>query len=706
MNKSKAKPLLEDLYGDFSIDYNLTKCREKDTILKLLENHTPKHINKINTNGSYWDIDDASIYHFAINKSAVEINDISASITDFYDFLEQLVFYDNKPLYACFDDEGFIMVITAIPVDNKNIRFTIFPYNYNNKKRIEEDFIIEKYTFIKQIRDVIKRCYKILQLDNNEHYHALYTINSTEDALKFLDCYLKNPNDFKKTYNIPYHIRLFDIAYKKPNSDWKFTHCFDDDDRCCRDYWEEQIKIGKIEKYDIQEQSILMNKPFYHYTQDGHETRYYKTKDDIIYEADMDKRKDYKDWIFSEYTNKWYSGDEIQPKPPIEQTLLEDFKLNITINTDISSKWNNLETYIYGDNCWKKLVQFIVIIQKNDFKFEYEFNYSILTEKFLSNLERGRNITLDYKRECADLWNDEKEYFSFYYNYDDKKYFLKIKKSEFITKFRDELKCIDSEIEEYKQKKQLLLERIKTLGFSEKEFKKEYESLIYSNNEDIFSSREFEKQLIERIEKSRLKNKNRELLYEYNVMYKTTDNKWVLVTEFDRTKTAVNLKKKWNDKIKNGEISDFKYIRLDERPYTICMNELEKYIPTQYLWFSRNWVLSQDGSWLSKNIIMPEPDTESKLAASIKEFSFEINYLKRIDKYREFLNKVSKGKDFHIAICADIFHVYNKENGLIRIYLEKYEFRYRENTKPKVFDITIKKDIFIKEFKQMLDELD
>ena len=53
---SKAKPLLEGLYGDYKVDYNLNKCNEKDTLLKLLKNHTPKCVDKINTGGSYWHI--------------------------------------------------------------------------------------------------------------------------------------------------------------------------------------------------------------------------------------------------------------------------------------------------------------------------------------------------------------------------------------------------------------------------------------------------------------------------------------------------------------------------------------------------------------------------------------------------------------------------------------------------------------------------
>ena len=128
---SKAKPLLEGLYGDYKVDYNLNKCSEKDTLLKLLKNHTPKCVDKINTEGSWRHIWDVSTYCFKINKSSIEISDMTELEESFYEFLEQLVYYDDRPFYAVFDDEGSIMVITAIPVDVKKIRFTIYPYNYN-----------------------------------------------------------------------------------------------------------------------------------------------------------------------------------------------------------------------------------------------------------------------------------------------------------------------------------------------------------------------------------------------------------------------------------------------------------------------------------------------------------------------------------------------------------------------------------------------
>ena len=120
--------------------------------------------------------------------------------------------------------------------------------------------------------------------------------------------------------------------------------------------------------------------------------------------------------------------------------------------------------------------------------------------------------------------------------------------------------------------------------------------------------------------------------------------------------------------------------------------------------------MDDNGNWYCKNEIMPEPKSESRLVDSINDFSFNVNYLEKLEEYKSLLKKISKGKDFHTVINPiykpmQIFHIWNKDNGLIRIRLEKYEMDYRRKVIPDVVDITIKKDVFMKEFKQMLDEI-
>ena len=141
-------------------DYDFDFFDEKEVISEMLNNHAPKSVENFDSTGTQWDLcgDIDDYFDLYIEGTHIQTQDcIGDFIENFLNFLPQLAFTDNKSLLCPFDDEGSAYMLLTTPVDNSNIRVSVFHSemieNYREKKFLA-DILINKDTFLKQMLDV------------------------------------------------------------------------------------------------------------------------------------------------------------------------------------------------------------------------------------------------------------------------------------------------------------------------------------------------------------------------------------------------------------------------------------------------------------------------------------------------------------------------------------------------------------------------
>lgn len=471
--ETKAKPILASIYDLYKADLNLEKCYDKHLILDLLKKHKPKVVNKkkLDTRGAYYSFREICYFNYVIDGFNFKISSITGPLTGFYEFLEQIAYYDDKSIIRHFDDENSSMFITSIPVDKENIRITIFPYDFKREKRISKDIIVNKYSFIKQMRDEIFRCHIIAERDKEFIYLEGFIYDSII-CIDILDKYLKNPEEFKKTHIIEKPIRIFDVAFKKPDSDWQNKIYFEDDEESNRNYWENLKQQGKIELYDFFEQT----EPNYYVNTKTGKRVYYKNKKEIKYDNYFCKSERDNNGVYSKYTKKWYSKEEIMPMPPLTPIVLEDFNLDIQIDIDhCSNKWNSINQYLKNlKDAYRPYISdidCIITIQDKSQTYTADFYYGRLAYRFLDRIKRGNTFRINKYYNKVHIWDISDGYFYIYYseqNEKNKSRFFKIKKDEFIAKTEIALKKIDRQVNFFKTKYDLLKNEIDYFQFDDK----------------------------------------------------------------------------------------------------------------------------------------------------------------------------------------------------------------------------------------------
>ena len=415
----------EKLY-DFTeidlVDYSFDLCENKDEFLKLLKTSTPQKTDKFNSKGTTWnlcDIDDC--YGFVVNGGQIFITTMSDSINGLLDFLINLAYYDKKDLILGFDDEGSSSAITALAIDDSHIRFTVFDYGLMEHKKILSDIIINKKTFIQQFYEILNKLYADILKET--YNRSEYTAKKLKKCLDSLTQYLDNETEFKNTYDIETHMRVFDIAYKDLNCDWKFEICFADEEKADQNYWEKLKQEGKILDYDYLEQS-----PTDGYTCYNHETktrkRLYGEELRQSIKPNMEERVNNRNWVYSTLTNKWYSYDEEMTEPTINYGIINEVcKYDINIDTELYPKNEDEQLKFYIENSydengklhkdedfWGYLKCWLTITNNSPSKFcEIEFDYRN-NRRIRTALEKAKNgeyVRFDlggYKQNKMHIW--------------------------------------------------------------------------------------------------------------------------------------------------------------------------------------------------------------------------------------------------------------------------------------------------------------
>ena len=110
------------------VNYKLDLCKEKNEFLKCLRESKPQKIEQIDTRGTHWVIGynfGIDNYYFYINGGIIHISTITESISGLLEFLTLIAYHDNTDLILNIFDEGSYSAITAIMLDDENIRFTV-----------------------------------------------------------------------------------------------------------------------------------------------------------------------------------------------------------------------------------------------------------------------------------------------------------------------------------------------------------------------------------------------------------------------------------------------------------------------------------------------------------------------------------------------------------------------------------------------------
>ena len=501
MVKEKLYPFDLIVHADYKFDL----CEEKEEFLELLKTSTPQKVAKFSRKGTKWDIGGdygIDFYKFFVNGGKIFISTITENIEGLLDFLVHLAYYDTTDLILGIHDEGSYSAITALAIDEENIRFTVFDYGLMRYKKVLSDIIINKKVFIKQFYGILSKLNKDMhKLENRD-----YVLKYFDKYLASLKEYLDNPDTFKKTYDINEHVRVFDIAYKDLNGDWQFLICFDDDERCEPEYWEKQKSEGKILDYDYQEQDAT----------DGYvciNGSYIRCKGEELRQAlkpDMQPRVEDKNWVFSTITQKWYAGNDEMPEPKRTFGSVHQ-RISYSIEIDTESYPHNeeeqIENYIKNSTTdYPDDLECILNIKSETYytvaniKFLYSQHEEI--RKALNTMRTGEYIRFDlgaYKQDKMHIWLEKysnqkpDEYdtvgvacfeLSDDYKNDKEVYYFLIKKDEFINCFILALDEIQHKIDVMSKVIQSA-ERLKI----PKEFKykagNEYSSDIFENIENF-----------------------------------------------------------------------------------------------------------------------------------------------------------------------------------------------------------------------------
>jgi hypothetical protein len=296
-------------------DFDFEKCDKKEILSKMLENQTPKSVKRFSSKGTCWSFggefyDEFDLY---INGALLGTSNlVSDFIDDFLNFLPHLAYTNDKKLICPFEYEGIITAFITTPIDDNNIRVSVFKSGeiykkYRPEYRFGADIVINKNVFLKQMYNLLQKMVK----DTEEKlYNENVWISETKFLLSELDKYFENPELFKKRYEPQRHIRVFDVAYKDLDNTWQFTTVLDNDRDSNPIHWEREKQQGNILDYDIFEQY-----PKDMFDWDTESKCFKKLTEEEIKEKlknYMNERED-NNWVYSAETKKWYAPNEIMP---------------------------------------------------------------------------------------------------------------------------------------------------------------------------------------------------------------------------------------------------------------------------------------------------------------------------------------------------------------------------------------------------------
>ena len=112
--------------------YKLDKEKGKGKIYKIINESTPKRVDKLFSEKSSVDAT-LGTYYFYINKYGLQL---TWNLDGIYNFLELIedTLYDNVNLMQTVNDEGFYYYVVTMPVEDNCIRFVIL----DRKEAIEK----------------------------------------------------------------------------------------------------------------------------------------------------------------------------------------------------------------------------------------------------------------------------------------------------------------------------------------------------------------------------------------------------------------------------------------------------------------------------------------------------------------------------------------------------------------------------------------
>lgn len=414
------KTKIVDYYEINEVDYNFNQCRQKDEIVEILNSSTPVEVKTVDTEGTTWDLDkDFSIhcYSFMINKGKIFVSDITESISTLYDFLEYVAYYDDRELFCSIHDEGAYQGISVIPAGNNRIRFTVFAYRYICNKEILTDIIVDKYELLSKFRDITARIYENMQKEDFAYKEA--EMKEIENGLNILDEYCKSPEKYKKEHEIPVHLRLFTVAYKKPDSDWKFGIYVEGDKRCEIEYWEKEKQEGRILKYDLEEDYPIFkgeepevtdfdyrdSENLYAFDTAANKTVSVNRTECV----DMEHRVTEKNWCYSTETQKWYSTDEEMPEPKMDWFCVDgDMRCYINVKENYDNEDAQIRNYIQDcderEEGWLDCVLEIKDRSKDDgYKLDFDYRYRNLILEGLDKVKEGKYARISIDESCLKL---------------------------------------------------------------------------------------------------------------------------------------------------------------------------------------------------------------------------------------------------------------------------------------------------------------
>lgn len=391
-------------------DYDFEKCDQKDILTKMLENETPICVERFDSTGTQWDLWGEYYEHFLlyINGVLIETSSlISNFIEDFLLFLPHLAYTDDRKLICSFEYEGIITAFVTTPMDDDKIRVSIF-YDrdlykkYRPENKFEADIVIKKDTFIKQMYELLQEMVKDTKeiSDKNNEW-----VNMTNYILCELDKYFENPRKYKNDYDPQRHVRVFDVAYKDTDNNWKFIVVLEDEQEANPMHWEREKGQGLILDYDIFER---YPEEIYVWVKNYTERKRLTEKEiKEKLKPDMDEREE-NNWVFSIETKKWYAPNEVMPYFSDSTLALIHDRLSyeIKINENPSRSDDDLlKSYIKNSydidgelSEWPGYLNCRLILQSCDTRIsEIEFNYrnNEMIREGLKKVANGKYARID-----------------------------------------------------------------------------------------------------------------------------------------------------------------------------------------------------------------------------------------------------------------------------------------------------------------------
>lgn len=193
--------------------YELDKEKGKGNIYKIINESTPKRVDKLFSEKSFVDAPSGT-YYFYINNYGLQLNWTLDGIYNFLQLIEDTV-SENVNLMQTVNDEGFYYYVVTMPVEDNYIRFVILDRkeedcrDWQTRYKDPElnstiavvDIIISRDAFIQQCHDELSRIYEENKYYISEEYekecekeaailcqeYALINIKETAELLnKFL----------------------------------------------------------------------------------------------------------------------------------------------------------------------------------------------------------------------------------------------------------------------------------------------------------------------------------------------------------------------------------------------------------------------------------------------------------------------------------------------------------------------------------------